>query len=105
MIETTTRADTTVIRIKHDIVASHLDTLREELREVVAQGNTRLALDLSEVSIVDSKGLAVLMACYKSVAAEGGALTLVTGDADLLKLFRMVRLDEYVAIVESVESL
>jgi anti-anti-sigma factor len=102
-METRQLHDMLVLYPRHDIVASRLDEFRREVQAVIDAGHMRLAIDLDGVSIIDSKGLAMLMMCYKSVTARGGALTVVTPNDDFKHLFHLMRLDEHFTVVDTLQ--
>ncbi len=58
--------------------------LRERLKEVLANGDTQLVVDLSRVSYVDSAGLGALVAGLTTARNQGGNLKL----ARLARQFR-----------------
>ena len=58
--------------------------LRTKLKDVLAEGKTRLILDLAEVSYIDSAGLGTLVAGFTSAQNQGANLKL----ANLTKRFR-----------------
>ena len=84
-----------------DIVASQLESLRAQFLEHIQQGHTNLVIDLSNVGIIDSKGLALFAVCNKTVKDQSGKLTVVTNNADFKKLFRVTRLDQHFEVRES----
>ncbi len=90
-----------VMRPGYDLVASHVEQFRGELRELVDKGIVRLAIDLEGVKMIDSKGLAVFMLCHKSVSAAGGSLVVLTRNEDFKQLFHVMRMDEHVRVCES----
>ncbi len=90
-----------VARPGYDLVASRVEQFRTELQNLVSQGIVHLTIDLSDVKMIDSKGLAVFMLCYKSVSTAGGSLTVVTRNQDFRQLFHVMRMDEHFKIAES----
>ena len=90
-----------VVRPSYDIVASHVEQFRKELQDFVTQGHIHLAIDLQDVKMIDSKGLAVFMLCHKSVSASGGSLVVLTGNKDFKQLFHVMRMDEHFKVAES----
>ncbi|NLE60694.1 MAG: STAS domain-containing protein [Planctomycetes bacterium] len=90
-----------VVRPSYDLVASCVEQFRTELQNLVSQGIVHLAIDLSDVKMIDSKGLAVFMLCHKSVSTAGGSLTVVTLNQDFRQLFHVMRMDEHFKIAES----
>ncbi|MCD4670617.1 MAG: STAS domain-containing protein, partial [Actinomycetia bacterium] len=74
---------------------------RKELQSLIEGGQVNLAIDLADVGIIDSKGLAVFMMCHKSVSSRGGKLTVLTTNEDFKHLFHVMRLDEHFTVAES----
>jgi len=101
MMEKTRVGETLVVIPDGDIVASVLDSFRAELSHLIEDGNVRLAIDLAHVSMIDSKGLAVLMLCHKTLTERGGSLVVVTDNADFQQLFRIMRMDEHFTVTAS----
>lgn len=101
MLQTEERQETLVVRPQQDIVASTVDEFRGELQALIDAGRTQLAIDLANVSMIDSKGLAVFMMCHKSLVNRGGALVVVTDNEDFKHLFHVMRLDEQFVVTES----
>jgi len=101
MTSATETRQTHTIRPDHDIVASHTEQFRAQLQDLVSQGHVHLVIDLSNVKMIDSKGLAVFMLCHKSVSAAGGSLTVLTRNQDFRHLFHVMRMDEHFTIAES----
>lgn len=52
-------------------------TLRESIRELVSKGNTKILLNLGEVSYIDSSGIGELVSGFTSVTNQGGVLKLL----------------------------
>ena len=67
--------------------------LRTALNDLVRDGTTRLALDLSEVSFLDSSALAVLLGTAKSCRAHGGSLTIAAATSETLRLLEITGLN------------
>ena len=51
--------------------------LRDALRDLLAQNNKKILLNLSEVSYIDSSGIGELVSGFTSVANAGGNLKLL----------------------------
>jgi anti-anti-sigma factor len=81
-----------------DIVASSVADLRLALRGLCADGVRELVLDLSQVGLVDSSGLGLLIATHNSLSKAGGTLAVVGASDDLLGLFRTMRMHQYFRI-------
>ncbi len=57
--------------------------LRTRIKELLAQGKTRLIFDLASVTYIDSAGLGTLVAGYTSAQSQGASIKL----ANLTKKF------------------
>ena len=98
MVETEPFNGVLIVRPQQDIVASYVEEFRKELQMLVEEGHANLAIDLAGVDIIDSKGLAVFMMCFKSVTERGGRLRVLTTSADLQHLFHVTRLDQHFTV-------
>ncbi len=77
---------------------------QEELISIIDQGNERLIIDLSEVDVINSSGLGVLILASDRLNKIGGKLV-VMGLSPLLKeLFQRMRLNTLFIVVESQEE-
>ena len=65
------------------------DTLDELRREVLEQSDTRVIIDLSRVTKIDSAGLGQLMSCYSHLVRNQGSLKFVNAAPDIRKLLDM----------------
>ncbi|MBA2609592.1 MAG: STAS domain-containing protein [Actinobacteria bacterium] len=88
---TTSNADgQTVIAAVGEVDAASADVLRSAIFEVVdGSGESNVAIDMSEVSFIDSSGLRVLIAGYKAVEAAGGALTVQAPSDAVVRLLEI----------------
>ena len=66
--------------------ARELDELR---REVLEQSDSRVIIDLSRVTKIDSAGLGQLMSCYTHLVRNQGALKVVNASAEVKKVLDM----------------
>ena len=63
------------------------------LKDAVADGKSRLAVDLSEVSFIDSTGLGTLVSGLKAARKAEGDLRLVAPRPQAQRLLRLTTLD------------
>ncbi|MFQ5461878.1 MAG: STAS domain-containing protein [Phycisphaerae bacterium] len=98
MIETEKKDKTTVVRPKGVITAANASEFKESLHDLVESGACDLIIDLANVEMIDSQGLAVFVVCHQTVSAKGGSLTVMTDNEDLRGLFRVMRLDQHFTV-------
>ena len=82
-----------VLRFKANAQLTHsaheLDELR---REVLEQSDSRVIIDLSRVTRIDSAGLGQLMSCYSHLVKNRGALKMLNPAPEIRKLLDMTGL-------------
>ena len=82
--------------------------LRAKLKESLAQGKTRLVLDLSEVGYIDSAGLGTLVAGFTSAQNQGASLKLASLTKrfhETLSITKLVTVfDVYDTVADAVKS-
>ena len=77
-VQTTSEGDVSVIDLQGKLVAGVGDILlRDAVNELLAAGEKRILLDLSEVTHIDSSGVGELVAS-KRIAARFGAVVMAT---------------------------
>ena len=85
--------DVTVVdmagRIDH---AGGSSTLRDTLRDLVADGDKKILLNLGEISYIDSSGVGELVAGYTSVTNRGGQIKLLNLTKSMKHLLQITKL-------------
>jgi anti-sigma B factor antagonist len=77
-IDTRKVGDVTVVDVSGRITLGEgSSALRDVLRDLSAQGNKKILLNLSEVSYIDSSGIGELVSGFTSVSNNGGTLKLL----------------------------
>jgi anti-sigma B factor antagonist len=94
--------DVTVLRFTENsqLLAASLE-LNELVRAIRLQNDTKVLIDLSKVSRIDSTGLGVLMNCYCHAVKNSGALKLLNPDAPVKRVLRVTNVD---GILQSFED-
>jgi anti-anti-sigma factor len=75
--------------------------LRSMAGALIAQGNVRIALNLSHLTSIDAWGLGELAVVYMLVRQVGGELTLVAPAPRVRRMLTVTRLDSILAIRDS----
>ena len=84
---------TTVLRIRGELDALSAPELRPTLDFIVDERKCEIAVDLSELRLIDSSGVGALVSLYKRVRANGGTVRFVGVTAQPLVIFKLLRLD------------
>jgi len=66
--------------------------LREAITGEVAQGRTRIVLNLAEVDYIDSTGLGSMVICYTTLQKAGGTLKLLKLNRRNIELLLLTKL-------------
>ncbi len=82
--------------------------IKERIRDLLADGQRRILLNLGDVSYIDSAGLGALISGYTTVKREGGQLKLVNLTwriQDLLAITKLITVfDTYDSEKEAIAS-
>lgn len=99
MIAVTKEDSKVVVRPEGDsIVAASIAELRSKLREIVQEGAREVVVDLSDVLMVDSCGIGLLISAHNSLKKVGGQLAVIHASADLLELFQTMRMHQHFSV-------
>jgi anti-sigma B factor antagonist len=94
-----------VLSVSGEVDVATVPRLREQLHGLVAQGRTKIVVDLERVDFLDSTGLGVLVGALKRVRAdEGGVLHLVCTQARIRKVFEVTGLTKVFELFDSVDD-
>jgi anti-sigma B factor antagonist len=98
-----------VIAARGEIDLFTAPELKQVLTDAIEGGERRIAIDLSEVSFLDSTALGVLIGAVKRLRSRDGVLTIVNTDPNIAKTFEITGLDQIFTIRptrdEAVEAL
>ncbi len=88
-----------VVKPGVDIIASQCAALREELLEIINDGEKQIIIDLQDTGIIDSSGIGLLVSTQNSLIDKGGErIELLNLSEDIQKLFTAMRLDQHFKI-------
>jgi anti-sigma B factor antagonist len=93
--------DVTVLQFARgtQLLAASLE-LAELSQAVRLESDTKVLIDLSKVSRIDSTGLGVLMQCYCHAVKNSGALKLLRPDAPVRRVLSMTKIDSLLQTFE-----
>jgi len=101
MVESRRINDVTVLSFAQgaQLLASSLE-LTELSNVIRVQKDTKVLIDLSKVSRIDSTGLGVLMNCYCHAVKNAGALKLLNADAPVRRVLSVTKIDSVLQMFE-----
>ena len=103
-VEVTKQDGAAVLRVTGEIDVATAPRLREQVVALVAEGATRLVVDLEGVDFIDSTGLGALVGALKRVRTQGGELAIVCTKDRLLKVFEITGLVRVFDIHDTVDA-
>ena len=101
MLTTEKSNNTITVSPEGTITAANAESLRQELLELVQEGDCNLTINLNKVEMMDSKGLAIFVVCHKFLSERDKELTVVTDNEDFRELFHVMRLDQHFTVKAS----
>jgi anti-sigma B factor antagonist len=96
-------ARTSVVSVEGDLDLASAPRLKWMLVDALGEGHSRLVLDLSCASFMDSTALSVLVGVNRSLES-GGVLAIVCPRAALLKIFELSGMDAAFPISATLEQ-
>jgi anti-anti-sigma factor len=97
----TRRDDSVVVRPGGDVVAAAVPELRETLRGAVAGGAREMVLDLTNVQMLDSSGIGLLIAAHNSIRKLGGRLSVIHASREIVDLLHTMRIHQHISVAEA----
>ena len=95
------QGEVTVVGIEGRFDVSSASSVKAQLQGLISQGRTRLVVNLSGMTFIDSSGLGVLVSCLRKAAAGGGDLRLADVPAFCRSIFELTRLTRVFEIGQS----
>jgi anti-sigma B factor antagonist len=78
--------------------------LRDSVAAAVARGDTRIAIDLSEVDFMDSSGLGAIIGALKTVRQEGGDLRIAAPSWQVQLVLQLTNMDRVLIAHDNAET-
>ena len=95
---------THVIELGGEVDLYTAPEFKERMLQVIDDGRTRVVVDLSQATFIDSTTLGVLVGGVKRLRPAGGSLALVCTDPNITKIFEITGLDRVFPIHTSREE-
>ena len=76
-----------------------VNEFKQKVQNWVAEGKTKILLDMRNIDFMDSSGLGAVVACLKSVGSEGD-MQLCSVKPPVMSLMKLTRLDQIFVIHE-----
>lgn len=103
MVNNPANQEPNVIRLKGDIDLEHSPGVRKSLLGAVQREGT-LFVDLSDVTYIDSSGIACLVEALQAARADGSDLGLVSVSMQAMRVLELARLDMVFPIHDDLDA-
>ena len=94
-------SDTHLIELGGEIDLYTAPEFKERMAAIIDEGKTRVVVDLSQATFIDSTTLGVLVGGVKRLRTNEGQLSLVSSDRNITKIFEITGLDRVFTIYET----
>jgi anti-sigma B factor antagonist len=94
----------TVVALIGELVFETARKVERELRSIEERMPHTIALDLSDLSMIDSTGLALVVSADARARDDGRRLIVVQGPDPVQRVFRMTRLDDRLHMLPSLDG-
>ena len=89
----TDSGDETVLKIEGTLDAVTAPELRSVIDDLVSESRKEVTLELTDLRLIDSSGVGVIVSLFKRVRANGGQVRIVGLRDQPRAIFRLLRLD------------
>lgn len=103
-VETRHEGDVAVVAATGEVDVFTAPGLDSEITALLEQGTSRLVVDLTGVSFLDSTGLGVLVKGLKTARDAGGSMQLVVTSDRIRKIFDITGLDASLPLFDTVDD-
>jgi anti-anti-sigma factor len=102
--ETREQDGVTVIEVRGTIDVESAFELRDVLTGAVSRDGARIMVDLSQVGLIDSSGIGVLVTAHRHAEASGARLVLAAPAGPAARVFELTRTNKLLRIEPTVEA-
>ena len=96
--------DTHVVSVAGEIDLFTAPEFKQRMSAPIDAGRSRLVVDLSETTFIDSSSLGVLIGAHRRLKLRGGALLVVCENEAIAKTFKITGLDGVFRLAPTVEA-
>jgi anti-sigma B factor antagonist len=93
-----------VLSFSDTLNAATTAALRQQLKELIESGRSRLVMDMARVRFVDSSGLSVFVVALKAARAAGGDVVLLKLTPEVRSIVELTRLHRVFEIFDDADA-
>src|SRR3954447_4792932 len=96
--------DTHVVSVSGEIDLFTAPEFKQRMSAPIDEGRSRLIVDLTRTTFIDSSSLGVLIGAHRRLKLRGGTLIVVCDNEAISKTFKITGLDGVFTLAPSVEA-
>ncbi len=93
-----------LVRVRGEVDLSWSQKVRKTILDALAKSKGGVGVELSEVSYIDSSGIAALVEGFQSARGKGQKFALIAASQAVRGVLELARLDRVFPMVDSVEA-
>jgi anti-sigma B factor antagonist len=98
-----TLGDYVLVRLKGEVDLSWSQQVRRAILDALG-GSAKVGVELSQVSYIDSSGIAALVEGFQNARSKGQQFGLVASSAAVMSVLQLARLDRVFPLFASIEA-
>jgi anti-sigma B factor antagonist len=98
------REDSIVIKLQGEVDLYAAPELKDHVNRAIESGKTKLVLDLSEATFIDSTTLGILVSGMKRLRPRGGMLAVLCPDPTMARIFDITGLNRMFSVHETLDA-
>jgi anti-anti-sigma factor len=103
-LDVRSQSDVKIIKLRGRLnLGESVDRMRQVFDDMINTGETRFVMDLSDVAMIDSSGIGLLVRCLTAAKQHGGSLKLLKPSKFALQTLRMIGLLKLFEVFEDQE--
>src|SRR3954454_11570559 len=96
--------ETHVVAVTGEIDLFTAPEFKQRVSAPIEAGRTRVVVDLTRTTFIDSSSLGVLIGAHRRLKRRGGALSVVCDNEAIIKTFRITGLDGVFTLARSLDD-
>ena len=96
--------DTHVVSVSGEVDLFTAPEFKQRMSDLIDAGRSRLVVDLTGTTFIDSSSLGVLIGAHRRLKLRGGALLVVCDNEAISKTFKITGLDGVFTIAPTVDA-
>jgi anti-sigma B factor antagonist len=98
------KADSIVIKLQGEVDLYAAPELKDHVNRAIESGKTKLVLDLSEATFIDSTTLGILVSGMKRLRPRGGMLAVLCPDPTMARIFDITGLNRMFSVHDNLDD-